>query len=257
MKNLRLGAALSLAFLVTLAVTAAVAGIGFLGVEKVGRRATRVLAVDARAAQLAEKAQALTLQLRRAEKDFLLNMGDANAQGNYASTWRKEQDALVATLGELTAVATDGSDRTAIEKAGQELARYAQGFRRLQSLVAEGKVATPQQGNAELAAYKDSIRALTEAAGELAARHAKGMGGQARLMEEAMTATNATLAVLLVVALAAAIAIAVAMTRFLARQVARLVGEAARLQRAVAEGALDVRGDVAGVGRDFAPSSPA
>ena len=146
MRNMRIGARLALAFLITLTITAAVAGAGLWGMNTVSSTTMEMLTGDARAARVADDARAHTLGLRRFEKDFFLNLGDASADASYIAQWTAEYDALRADVAELERLTDDETGRKMVEVAKKELAAYAAGFQKVEQMVKDEKVRPRRRG---------------------------------------------------------------------------------------------------------------
>ncbi len=213
MRNMRIGARLSLAFFITLVITAAVAAAGLWGMNSVSGTTMEILNSDAKAARAADDTRAHALGLRRFEKDFFLNIGDTSADASYASQWAAEHDALRNTIAELEKLADDDLDRRAVETAKKELVTYAAGFQKVEQMVREGKVKTPQEGNKEIGAYKEPIRALAQAAEELADRHSKQMAKDAVIMQDVTSRARTLLVSFLIAAVLLSVVVSVVITR--------------------------------------------
>src|SRR5512138_421257 len=111
MKNMAIGVRLALAFAATLVITLGVAASGYSGLGRVTDTVSAMLAGEAEIARLADDVRSEALMLRRFEKDFLLNIGDADAQAKYAREWMDAQQALRADLDKLDGLVTDEGKR--------------------------------------------------------------------------------------------------------------------------------------------------
>ena len=87
MNNFGIGTRLSVAFAAMLLITVGVALSGYRGMGRISATTFEMLAGDAEAARLADDARAQGLDLRRFEKDFLLNMGAPEKQAQYHRSW--------------------------------------------------------------------------------------------------------------------------------------------------------------------------
>ncbi|HZZ84927.1 MAG TPA: methyl-accepting chemotaxis protein [Anaeromyxobacteraceae bacterium] len=244
MKNIRIGLRLGLGFLLMLVITGAVASAGYWGVQQVAKITVDMLAGDARASRFADDARAHTLGLRRFEKDYLLNLGDPGKLSSYDGEWLKQYEALRADLAELERLVRSDEDRRAVETAVRELGTYAGGFRKVQQMIQEGKVTTPQQGNQEITAYKDPIRALVGATDEMAERHAAAMAAQSAVMEEGVARTRSYLLAFLLAALLLGAGVSVLITRSITGPTQLVVQAIDQIARG------DLRVDVRVDGRD-------
>ncbi len=240
MKNLRMGVRLGLAFFIMLLIVGAVATSGYWGMQTVAQVTHEMLAGDAKMSHFADGAHAKVLGLRRFEKDYFLNLGDAEKDLEYLGKWKTEHDALLGELRELARLADDDADKKAIEVANRELEAYSAGFVRVQQMVREGKVTTPQQGNKEISSYKEPIRALGESVEQLADRHAQQMGHQAVVINDAVDRTRSVLLSILALALLVGVVVSLVITRSVTEPIRGIVG----VVEQVARGDLRVRLDV-------------
>jgi methyl-accepting chemotaxis protein len=238
--RMRLGVRLTLAFLITLTVTGAIAATGNWGVQRLATVSLDILNGDAATAILALDCRAHALDLRRFEKDVFLNAGDPEAQARYEVEWKKEFGDLKDRLGRLAQTTHDDADRRAIETATREAETYGEGFLRVRALMAAGKVTTAEQGNAEMVAYKEPVRALADATETLSVRYKELMAGEGAVVEAAARTTRSVLLAFLVAAIVLSLTIAVFVTRGVLRQLGGEPDYAAEIARRVAAGELDV-----------------
>ncbi len=238
MKNMPIGLRLALSALVTLLITAAVGGAGLWGTQSISRATAEILEGDSHTARVAQDARAHVLGLRRFEKDFLLNLGDASADEDYAQRWTHEADALRDDLAQLQKRIDDDADQKTLEAAQREFGTYSGGFRKIQDLVRAGKIATPQEGNKEIANYKEPIRTLMNAAEEISERHAKQVANDARTMQE----TTDRVRTLVISFMVLAVALSAIVNMVITRSVTGPVGKVVAVVEQVARG--DLRLDV-------------
>jgi methyl-accepting chemotaxis protein len=159
--------------------------------EKALRFAGQLAAVAAKVAEW-------TLQCRRFEKDVFLNIRTEATRAQYEKDWRNAFEQLVAAIAEFRAAATSDEDvRTAKEWAA-DAEQYRLALEHVFAGVKSGSVQTPEQANAAIAPYKNSIRNLTTSSTEVSDRKME----QARQAERDlvdMTAFFKTLILIVVV----------------------------------------------------------
>ncbi|HSN91488.1 MAG TPA: MCP four helix bundle domain-containing protein, partial [Anaeromyxobacteraceae bacterium] len=194
MKNLPIGARLASAFLVMLALTAAVAASGYWGTGRIGDVTVTIVEGEGQMALLSLDAQTAVLGLRRFEKDYLLNIGNAAKEEEYERKWNGESRALAEALTKLSGLARDDTDKAALATARREMDAYSAGFAAVRTAIRDGRVQTPQDANGLMAAYKEPIRALEESLEGLAHHHLEEMQQQKGVVEGAVSSTNRTLA---------------------------------------------------------------
>src|SRR6266571_4674788 len=100
MKNLAIGLRLSFAFLMMLLITLGVAASGYWGLSRITGVVGEMLSGDYQRSRLAAEGNSTVLMLRRYEKDFLLNMGNAEAEEKYAREWKGQAEHFARLLDE-------------------------------------------------------------------------------------------------------------------------------------------------------------
>ncbi len=166
---------LALGFGVVLFLLLVVALAGYWGMESVTRETVSMLRGDSKISQLADEAKITTLELRRYEKDTLLNMDNKPVMQSYQEKWKAQLSTLQSTVSDLDGrVSSDGSKQlvTAMER---EIAAYERGVDAAVAGINDGTIKTPQQGNAKVTEVKDEIHRMETAATDLADKHRKIM----------------------------------------------------------------------------------
>ena len=107
MNDLSIGTRLSVAFAAVLAIALGIAFTGYRGMDRIATVTQEMLAGDAEAMRLADDARAQSLDLRRFEKDFFLNIGNAEKEAQYARQWSKAAQEFKADLGALAKLVAD------------------------------------------------------------------------------------------------------------------------------------------------------
>ena len=142
----------------------AVAASGGLGLRQVVSRTQDILVRDAHVSEEALQAHVATLELRRFEKDYFLNIGAPDVQAGYLKKWQNAREQLMARLDALEKLVPSDQDRATLQAMRADLAAYLAGFERVQSAVDSGELKTPQAANLAVTQYKDSIRHLESVA---------------------------------------------------------------------------------------------
>jgi methyl-accepting chemotaxis protein len=231
---------------------AAVAAAGAWGVATMGR-ATAGMAASSRTLGVVGDARAASLGVRRFEKDFVINAGDAATQQKYAAEWRAELGRLQQAVDAFGREADDDQDRAAVERMRGAVARYAAGFEK----VVEAARANPSLGPGDLnrlvMPVKDEIRAVIEVTDQKAQEHQRQLEDDRQASARAESRTSRALWGVLALVLAVAGLASWRIARGIGRAVRALVEEAGRVTEAVQRGALDLRGRPEAVGAEFRP----
>jgi methyl-accepting chemotaxis protein len=175
LKKFSIAKRLALGFGVVLSLLLVVAIAGYWGMESVTHETVSMLRGDSKVSQLADEAKIATLELRRYEKDTLLNMENKPLMQSYQDKWK-------AQLAELRSIVTDLDTRVASDSSKQlvlamesEIAAYERGVDAVVAGINEGTIKTPEQGNAKVAEVKEEIHRMEAAATDLSAKHRKIM----------------------------------------------------------------------------------
>ncbi len=164
---LALGALLSL--------TLAISIVGYTSVSRIAADSQQALTVNARAAEQSLKVASNVGDLRRFEKDVFLNVSSPDKVTDYEKKWSQVRDRAIAAITELKGVVETEKDKASVQVMGEQLQAYDAGFHSVIARIKTGEISTPATGNAGMLPFKDGIRALEQAATELAEGHAEDM----------------------------------------------------------------------------------
>ncbi len=168
-KRLAFGFGIVLFLLLVIAVA------GYWGMESVTRETVSMLRGDSKISQLADEAKIATLELRRYEKDTLLNMDNKATMQDYQEKWKAQVADLRSIVSDLDSrVSSDGSKQL-VSAMDREIAAYERGVDAVVAGINDGAIKTPQQGNAKVTEVKDEIHRMEAAATALSEKHRKIM----------------------------------------------------------------------------------
>jgi methyl-accepting chemotaxis protein len=230
MSNLRIGTRLAIAFGALLVITLGVAISGYRALDRVTTATVEMLDGDAESARLADDARGNALELRRFEKDLLLNIGSAEKEAQYARSWEESARNFRNDLDAL-AKRVDTAEVQTIAAVKRYFEAYQAGIQRLREAIRLTEVKTPQEGNAYIAVVKEAAHSLDQEMDKLAELHHKRMREQKDIIAGvAATARSALLAIVLL-AVAVGVVVSIAITRSITRPVAAALGAAERIAR--------------------------
>ena len=226
--RLYFGTAFSLALLVL------VGGMGYVSLDRT-RTTLQVL--------FAERVQTLTDMsdlrttlgdLRRAEKDIIINYNNAVEVGQLRERWGKSLAALRKSLGEVRgAQAADAAFAKAVDQALTEIQQYAEGigpiFDRLENAQLDG---------AGAGAYADQLKQHMEATDQLLSTLAQSARQQMDEARQAVDARTSAMTGLIGVTLLVALAVLVPLTLASVRSITRSLAQARDLAEHIAAGDL-------------------
>jgi methyl-accepting chemotaxis protein len=239
MKNLKIGKRLTLAFGLVLGLMALVAASGYWGLQTIGTLAVRIVNVDSPLVEHSQRARANTLGLRRFEKDYFLNIGTPEKEADYSAKWEDQAKRLHERLEVLDGLTT-GADKDVVKSMQKDAAAYEAGFKKVQGLIAAGKVKTPQEGNVAIGEFKEEVRRLEDTAYDFANKHSEAMQTLDDAVLDHMKSTVGTMLSIMAVAFALSALIGV----FIGRGITLPIQQAVKIAEQVAEGDVNVEIDV-------------
>src|SRR5262245_61630166 len=158
--SMSLGKRMGLAFAILVALVLTTAGIGYWGIRSIADLTENILSVDVTAADESGQAQASSLDLRRFEKDYFLNMGDPGKQEEYLAKWKDSKAQLEDHLQTLGGLPLSYLAHQKVDAMRTALAGYEAGFEKVRDQMRAGAITTPQEANHAITPFKDHIRGL-------------------------------------------------------------------------------------------------
>jgi methyl-accepting chemotaxis protein len=211
--KLRIGPRLFVALGLMSLLVAAVAFSGHLGLEHMKSGTEEFLLGDAHLADLALEARTSTLQLRRYEKDYFLNMGAPEVQADYLAKWTAAHKDVVARLDELDRRVWSAADHETLRGMREDLHAYDDGFEQVRAAMARGELVTPQAANIAITKYKDRIHRLENTAGQLGGASVFRMNERVNILQADARRTQFQMVVASLLAIAIALLLSVRLAR--------------------------------------------
>lgn len=239
-KDMKIGSRLLLGFGLVLLVLIIIGGAGYWGVRSVTHKTATMLQTDAQISENASRARANIIGLRRYEKDIFLNLGNQQKETEYLKDWDNEHEHLLKRIEDAEKAVYLQAEKDMLKDMKSELASYEAGFRKVMGLVQAGKITTPQDGNAAINEYKDSIHKMEKAAKDLAEVNNTRMEGEEKVLGDFSQRISTILITFILIAIALSIVIALLITRSITSPLGIGVGVANKL----AEGDLAINIDV-------------
>jgi methyl-accepting chemotaxis protein len=233
LKNLTIRTRLLLAFglISGLMLFAAIAG--GLGTRNIVKTATQTMHGELRLAQLATQLRVEALQLRRFEKDVLINIESADKVRDYRAKWEHALESAKQVRSDAEELAS-GETRESLKALEDELGAYAAGFRTTADAINSGALKTTAQANGAMAQYKQAVHRVDELVNEIAAAATEQASKVDGVMQTNQSSVMTTLVALTVVSLL----FAVALTLIITKGIVGPVRSAVELARSVADGKL-------------------
>ena len=214
-----------------------VAATGFWGIHSISARADQMLKNEAVLAEHAAAAQNDVLEMRRYEKDMLLNCLDQKKVDEYIVKFRNAHASLLQHIAELEKVADSvdqGKERVGIMS--EELDNYLKGMNGIIPKLKAGEIKEPKDGNKIITDFKAAIHQLEENAVGLA-RDARTRMGE--VSEDLAGKTRTTLIVMAALS-AAALVIGLVLSSLVSRGITRPLQRMAAVMDNISAGAGDL-----------------
>lgn len=234
LSKMSIGMRMALAFATLVALALALAGSGYWGLSSVTATADRIISVDVVAADTSGQVQAATLDLRRFEKDYFLNLSDVAKRNEYMNKWKLNYQTLLGLLDKLSGLVDTDAERAKISAMRAALAGYDEGFDKVRDAVERGSLTDSAAANHAIDPYKDHIRALEASAHVFRAENLKGK--REEMLHESSRATWA-MSIFIVLATVLSVTLSLVITRSVTRPLSEVVNVAER----VAQGDLRVK----------------
>jgi methyl-accepting chemotaxis protein len=233
LSRMNIGTRMGVAFATLVCLALALAASGYWGLATVTQSADRILSVDVVAADTSGQVQAGTLDLRRFEKDYFLNIDDVAKRNDYLNKWKLKYQELLGLLDKLAGLIDADDQRAKIATMRVALSGYDEGFDKVRDAVDRGVITDPVAGNRAIDPYKDHIRSLEASARIFRAENLRGT------REEILRqSSRATWAMSIFIGLATLISITLSM--IITRSVTIPLGEVVNVAERVAQGDLRV-----------------
>jgi methyl-accepting chemotaxis protein len=242
LQQMSIGKRLFAAFTIVLAFLLVVAGVGQWGLAKSATTAERVLDVEFPINAAANDGHIAVLELRRFEKDYFINIGDATKQAEYLGKWTDSRKAFEDQLTAIEKLPITPQIREEVRDMRGGVAEYASAFQAVTRRIDSGELKTALEANAAMAPVKDRIRAVETVAQTLDDDTARTMEEQKPVIVSAEQSARSAMIVAAIAALAVVFLLALTITRSIVRPLATAVEVADKLARGDADQRIEVTG---------------
>jgi len=233
LKNLTIRTRLLFAFGLISALMLFAAIAGGLGTHNIVETAKQTMDGELQLVQLATELRVESLQLRRYEKDTLINIESAEKVQDYRAKWEKALEAAQKVRGDAADISS-GKAREDLLALKDDLDAYAAGFRSTVDAIGSGTLKTTAQANAVMDQHKQALYRLDQLVTEIVAIASEEASKVDDVMQSHQSSVLTTLSVLTIASLLFAVGLSLAITR----SIVVPVRSAVQLARAVADGKL-------------------
>jgi len=241
LQQISIGKRLGASFAIVLLFVIIVAGAGQWALTTSVDAAVQVLTVDFGVNAAANDAHIHTLDLRRFEKDFFINLGNAEKEAEYLAKWNDTRQQVEENLAQVEKLCDSSGDTIRLVRS--DLATYIAGFQNVVGRVKSGELKTAAEANQEITPVKDNIRRVEESVQKLDDESAKRVVAQKAVIESVERSARYITFVIAALALLVVLVLSVAVTRSITRPIAMVVEIADRLAGGDSDQSVEVRGD--------------
>ncbi len=181
--KLTLGKKIGAGFGLVLLLMIAVAGAGYWGTHKISSEMILMLQTDAELEEHFAGARINALDMRRYEKDFVLNIGSRSDQDDALDKWKSTDDRLHERIAALDKIAVDSEDTDALEVIKGTLKDYEDGFADVVAKLHSGDIKQVTPANAAMDSYKNAVARMEDTLQIEDAEHVSRMADRKQLAE--------------------------------------------------------------------------
>ncbi|MFG6468818.1 methyl-accepting chemotaxis protein [Roseateles sp. BYS87W] len=138
--------------------------------------------------------------LRRYEKDSLINLADAKAVAKYRKEWDETFEKVAASLGKMEALDLPGDLKRRPQELQKALQDYRTGFSGIQQRVAQGEFADTAAANQAMEPVKGSVRAMDKVLADMTDQIDKHSAAQVAALDAHEQSIRRNLLIVVVVA---------------------------------------------------------
>lgn len=237
--DLKIGMRLGLGFGLLFIMLLAVGGFGYRGVSTVSEQAISLLLGDAQVAEHSEAVRADLNKLRRFEKDLFLNIGVKEKEDSYLKKWNETFNTLKKNFAELEKATTSRNDKETVDAMNKNLTRYESGINKVYGMIRDGKIKTPQEGNAAMQEFKEETHAFEQDANRLSDESGKKIDKAEPIFRSMARRTTTTLFILILVSIVLTVGTSIVITFSITRPLYKAV----EVSNTLAKGDLTVHID--------------
>jgi methyl-accepting chemotaxis protein len=192
---------------------------GYWGMESVTNETVSMLHGDQAISQKSDEVKIDTLELRRFEKDMLLNLDNPSKFHDYQEKWKSGLSELKTDVADLESLPISVEEKQLVTELKNDLAVYEHGIDATSAAIGAGTVKTPQEGNAQLGPVKDEIHRMEDTASKFSDSHRKIMATKDVTISDFAKRTSIVMVIVVLVTFAVATLVTVLVSGGITRPV--------------------------------------
>ncbi|HEY2516306.1 MAG TPA: methyl-accepting chemotaxis protein [Polyangiaceae bacterium] len=213
-----------------------VATVGFITVDDIADETDQALKVNAATSEHAAKARISLGDLRRFEKDFLINLGDTTKEADYEAKWNQEREAFLAATKEIEANADTDEEKKQLAVIKTDFSAYEAGFRAVVSRAHAKELTRASEANASLEQTKQAVHEIEQGLDKMTEEQfniIEAVPAQVDKQAARTRAINVSLGLL-------AVLLAIGVSYLLTRSIVRPLGDTVKDAKDILKGRVDI-----------------
>ncbi|MBZ5653753.1 MAG: PAS domain S-box protein [Acidobacteriia bacterium] len=229
LRNASISTRLALGFGVILVLSGCVAAVGYWGTMTATADTLTMLKGDARLEQLFSACRGYALEMRVAEKDFVLNVNNPSKRAEAYDLWQSLDERLHEQITSLHGLVVTEDDKDALERIGGSLNDYETGFRDLAQQLKAGRLKKASDVNSARESFRNAADVMADTMHVADAEHSSRMSDRVGTTEATRKDTLWLLLALFGTGFLVSAAVSVGMTRGISRPIKKVVDTAHRI----------------------------
>ena len=219
----RIGTRLNVCFSIATLIIILLGVLGYLGTNRMLAIVKDTADSHARRLELAQGSRAEINALRRHEKEFLINIGDAAKSQEYRKKWDAALASFEAQNAAMVKLAELPREKELLADIKKQSDVYAAGFRKVYEDVQAGRITNTRDASAAMGEYKKATHEAENMVTELSKMMGDEMNNNIAEAEAGAAKIRLSIAVIAIIAAIMAVILSVAITRSITVPLSRLV----------------------------------
>ena len=236
MTNNTIGTRLSLGFGLVLLITLALGMTSFMGLQTYANKSQELVEINNYLLDQAIQFQHLNNEMRRFEKDYIINLDSPSEMDRYSRLWGASRDEARRLLMEIKGLMLSREEKALIQRIEVAFYEYFTGFQQIDNDGRAGKYTSMKEVNLAMARFKSFSHDIDPLCEKLVAHEKQIIAHQRKQLKAMKSFTSAVI----VLATAGGILLGIFLTIVFTRSITRPLAELAEAAKKVADGNLEV-----------------
>ncbi len=186
---------------------------GLYETQAIAQTSSKLIEVDLKLVEQAQRMRANINMMRRYEKDLFLNLNDNAAITKYQKQWEQAREHAMGRMGELSKLEKEPKDQELLAAVARNLDHYAKGFQGVHGRIQSGAITTPTEANRAISEFKEASHKAEAAITDYANKQDADIKRLKQELDSSTTNSQIILAVVMLCTVAGLGAFATGLTR--------------------------------------------